>query len=562
MIVNFNYTGGQQVWTVPNDVSMIQVEAWGASGGGPIGGKGGYSKAKVKVTPGETLYIFVGQAGDWGTSSKFNGGGGSSYSGSSGGGATDIRQSGNDPTKRIVVAGGGGGQSNYGRPGGTGAGANNRGGNGSTYQAGQWAATGGYMGVGGSAGGGSGNGTNGTSTNGGKAGEYAGGGGGGYGGGGGAGYASGGAGGGGYAISTATNVEGKNGIWSGNGKLTITFFSYKHLINDNGSIKRFIGGDWEIVGSLPVTSEMFSEYGMNSLSNIDNNAINKLTSSTPEVLTYAYADSSLDQLHLDINAIPYVQLLVPINNLSYKGELNNVTMNVTETGSGKIRYLVSNDNGTSWRSYKNNEWIFVNGSDGNEIITNGMTTSQINALTSTEWKNVVKNSQLKIGYYFDKSNISDSATVNSFNLLSKYSTVTPTATSINIQYDSIDKQYYGLLFMDETESYFSTNVGDVLKYLDFNTLVGGQDSLEVKITLINSFNFKTKNISLLVDENIDGVEVELSKGINPFVPSHSLFYDQILNSEDKIEFYVRLRTAKGTKVGGSFNIKVKAIPAE
>ncbi len=61
----FNYTGSPQQWTVPAGVSAVFVECLGAEGGRPsghaFGGKGGKAEAKVPVTPGDTVHVYVGQ---------------------------------------------------------------------------------------------------------------------------------------------------------------------------------------------------------------------------------------------------------------------------------------------------------------------------------------------------------------------------------------------------------------------------------------------------------------------------------------------------------------------
>ena len=131
----FSYTGSQQTFTVPSGVSTITIKVWGAQGGSGgywsnasycgTGGKGGYSTGELSVTPGNTVYVYVGgqgesysscqtkmsnisQAGGW------NGGGtGQNYiSGGGGGGATDIRYGGTGISNRVIVAGGGGGHGN------------------------------------------------------------------------------------------------------------------------------------------------------------------------------------------------------------------------------------------------------------------------------------------------------------------------------------------------------------------------------------------------------------------------------------------------------------------
>lgn len=132
--VTLSYTGSVQTYTAPHTGEYL-LEVWGAQGGNLIetgyspysgstygvGGKGGYSKGKVTLNEGETLYIYVGGKGN-GTSGGWNGGGAGRNAGAGGGGATDIRKGGTTLDKRIIVAGGGGG-AQYG-DGGAGGGTN------------------------------------------------------------------------------------------------------------------------------------------------------------------------------------------------------------------------------------------------------------------------------------------------------------------------------------------------------------------------------------------------------------------------------------------------------
>lgn len=62
-------TGSVQTWIAPENVTSIEVEAWGGGGRGGTrttsgttrgGGGGGYSRGRVSVTPGTTYYINVG----------------------------------------------------------------------------------------------------------------------------------------------------------------------------------------------------------------------------------------------------------------------------------------------------------------------------------------------------------------------------------------------------------------------------------------------------------------------------------------------------------------------
>lgn len=121
----FVFPIGVCAWTVPAGVTSIKVDARGAQGGwGDYApGTGGQVIGTLAVTPGETLYMYVGDQGvGFGDTSNplsgrggFNGGGfggaggAGGRNGSGGGGATDIRTSINSVASRVVVAGGGGG---------------------------------------------------------------------------------------------------------------------------------------------------------------------------------------------------------------------------------------------------------------------------------------------------------------------------------------------------------------------------------------------------------------------------------------------------------------------
>jgi hypothetical protein len=182
----FDFTGATQEFEVPAGVASITVHAWGARGGNGwnvdsggsvkgVGGLGGYVRAALAVTPGEILHIYVGGVGEDATTSPggggWNGGGDgdgspSGYSGGGGGGASDVRGGGQALTDRILVAGGGGSGSGWctsgagnGGDGGDLVGANGQQcgaadvGTGGTQSAG--GSTGGALGVGGTASGGS-----------------------------------------------------------------------------------------------------------------------------------------------------------------------------------------------------------------------------------------------------------------------------------------------------------------------------------------------------------------------------------------------------------------------
>ncbi len=115
----FNYTGGLQTFTVPVGVTAVTLDARGAQGEnqfpGGAGGLGGRVTGTLAVTPGQTLYIYVGGQ------NGYNGGGTGGLNGNTffggpsignagfGGGASDVRAGGTALGNRVIVGGGGGG---------------------------------------------------------------------------------------------------------------------------------------------------------------------------------------------------------------------------------------------------------------------------------------------------------------------------------------------------------------------------------------------------------------------------------------------------------------------
>jgi hypothetical protein len=190
----------ESTFVVPAGVHELKFVAIGGSGGDAqdgVGGAGAKVSGRLAVTPGETLYIEVGENGE----DLADGGGqvfgGGAAGGGGGGGASDIRTEGYAaglvPDTRLMVAGGGGGAGASGsEAGGDGGDAETAGGGAFTYSGGgAGTQTEGGTGAEGCLGTSAGNGGLGSGGEGGDAGESTGPGGGGgggyYGGGGGAG---------------------------------------------------------------------------------------------------------------------------------------------------------------------------------------------------------------------------------------------------------------------------------------------------------------------------------------------------------------------------------------
>ena len=101
----FHVATQSESFVVPQNVSELVFQAWGAGGGagggvGGLGGGGGFATGQVDVTPGETLTIVIGGGGGAGAFVP-----GAAWSGGGGGGYSAVLRG----TDVLVLAGGGGG---------------------------------------------------------------------------------------------------------------------------------------------------------------------------------------------------------------------------------------------------------------------------------------------------------------------------------------------------------------------------------------------------------------------------------------------------------------------
>ena len=75
IVFNFDYTGGEQTFTVPVS-GTYRLETWGAQGGSSNdkfkGGSGGYSAGLLSITKNTKVYINVGQGGNYCKTTDFN----------------------------------------------------------------------------------------------------------------------------------------------------------------------------------------------------------------------------------------------------------------------------------------------------------------------------------------------------------------------------------------------------------------------------------------------------------------------------------------------------------
>ncbi|HBU84056.1 MAG TPA: hypothetical protein DEF35_20795 [Paenibacillus sp.] len=121
--------------------------------------------------------------------------------------------------------------------------------------------------------------------------------------------------------------------------------------------------------------------------------------------------------------------------------------------------------------------------------------------------------------------------------------------------------YSGLMFMDESGDFLSDTFGGILKQLDYGMIIAGQTTLTKKVRIKNLLGYAVDNVYLEMDKKFetDGVEVQLSRQADPFLPIDYLTYG-LTQPDESIDFYIRIATDIHAKPNpnGHFEMKVTA----
>ncbi|REK76295.1 discoidin domain-containing protein [Paenibacillus paeoniae] len=227
-----------------------------------------------------------------------------------------------------------------------------------------------------------------------------------------------------------------------------------------------------------------------------------------------------------------------------------------------LRIAVSGDSGITWKSYSelSNNWIEIDVDDEDNFSQYGMTSQTINSLELNDWDWVFQNNTIRFAYYLHQNNSEEILEINNLFVNSIAAPNAPKVTSIVVHYDELDPKYSGLMFMDTAHQYYTTSIGEILKYLNFGTLIAGQTSLDFNVKLTNTYPFDVENIRISSETSSSKINVQLSKTSSPFVAECNLLFDQQLLFDEILDFYVRIQIDDDAVGETTFDIKVDADP--
>jgi len=102
-------------------------------------------------------------------------------------------------------------------------------------------------------------------------------------------------------------------------------------------------------------------------------------------------------------------------------------------------------------------------------------------------------------------------------------------------------KYAGLMFMDTDGKYYSSDVGQVLQYLDFGQILTGQITPSYEVKLKNDYGFDVKNVELAINTSkfAQGLEVQLAGVDRQFDNETRLKLGDLAN-EAETSFFIRM----------------------
>ncbi|MFF3147465.1 hypothetical protein ACFVRU_38530, partial [Streptomyces sp. NPDC057927] len=165
-----------------------------------------------------------------------------------------------------------------------------------------------------------------------------------------------------------------------------------------------------------------------------------------EVVTWTDSDEDLD---LNMNALPYGQIVVEKNDLELYGDIKQIIVNKQKDGllNGIIRLAISYDSGTTWSSYKNDVWTNIDVSSPESFISKGMTIDDVSNIDFNAFFSKInkETNSLKLAYYIEENiRNTDSAKIKNIDTIQSVALETPqinkasfyivnTVSTINLQ---------------------------------------------------------------------------------------------------------------------------------
>lgn len=202
--------------------------------------------------------------------------------------------------------------------------------------------------------------------------------------------------------------------------------------------------------------------------------------------------------------------------------------------STNTAYITKNDSAPTFIGIlTDNMYRVTIGDADNDMIKYKVT---FNGIDMTSYGDLVQ-SPLQFTYVIDKRKI----------LIGKTNTLIVTAmdslgVTSTVEEDFIGT-YYGILFEDSGSNFYSTDIGDVLKKLDFGTVISSQTSLTKELKILNKTNSGITGLRVSVPSSlVNGAIPELCATQDFATPVTSLQIGSLVANEN-ISIWTRIRSS-------------------
>ena len=118
--------------------------------------------------------------------------------------------------------------------------------------------------------------------------------------------------------------------------------------------------------------------------------------------------------------------------------------------------------------------------------------------------------------------------------------------------------YKGYLFKDSNGHYFTDDLGNLLQYLEFDNLYGGQFTTPKLVYFENRTGGPVSDVTIeIMTPEPEHVFFQMSKYM-PFTPTNKFVINQMLNHGDTFPFFVRMGAERYVKIPGEVDFAIKA----
>ncbi|QDX94034.1 hypothetical protein EEL30_18095 [Brevibacillus laterosporus] len=122
----------------------------------------------------------------------------------------------------------------------------------------------------------------------------------------------------------------------------------------------------------------------------------------------------------------------------------------------------------------------------------------------------------------------------------------------------------GLMFRDKNGSYYTTDTGELLKYLDVGSLKSGETSPAYQVWIENTTGYVMHGVVVkAIQGDLDSIteKIELSKEISPFTSVEYVSFTEPLQPNEAQSFFFRIVCNEDAAGGGIFKLKVYGKPS-